>query len=112
MREIENVPFKPRCVDLSENLEGAFAKFEVEQDVIRMIKFFNIKNRWQPVSLTWLSERIGEFKDHEFRTEHGIRFLDFLDYLVNVGCMTKENGWYYPTDLFFRTLSHYLKPKK
>jgi len=112
MREIDNALFKPRRVDLSKNLEGIFGKFEVEQDVIRMIKFFNIKNTWQPVSLTWLSERIGEFNDHEFKTEYGIKFMDFLDYLLYVGCMTKENGWYYPTDLFFKILSHHLKPKK
>lgn len=108
-REISNAPFKPRCVNLMTNLQGGFAKFEVEQDIIRMIKFFNIKNEWQPVSLPWLSERIGEFKDHPFQIERGIIFLDFLDYLVNIGCATKKDGWYYPTDFFFKILSNYLK---
>ena len=112
MRRIENAPFKPRSIDLSKNLIEAFAKFEVEQDVIRMIKYFNIKNEWHPVSLTWLNERAGEFKDHDFQIERGIIFMDFLDYLVNVGCMIKEDGWYYPTDRFFRRLSEHLKPKK
>lgn len=112
MKRVENAPFSPRMVDFTNNLQNTFGKFEVEQDVIKMIKYLSVKGNWRPVSITWLEERIGILGNYEFETANGLQIMDFLEYLEKIGCMTKEHGWYSPTDRFFRILSHHLKPKK
>lgn len=112
MEKIDNAPFSPRSVDLSKNLLNTFGKFEVEQDVIRIIKYFSAKNYWRPISRTWLEERIGSFEDYIFETANGYQEMDFLEYLKRNGYMRIRNGWYYPNDHFFFELSKHLKLKK